>query len=169
MKKGENQFVGMALALVFTAIIVSIGVLIFTHMIPTGDINLGDASLKKISFAARTVAEGGCEKTGINLPSKYAITHFPSDNRFKLVNNDAVVLKSSHAPTDRTILAPTSRDTSNFLNAEEDPMSINHNFDKKVKGDICVCKLAEPQDGAQAGDIIILTPESRLGITECIL
>lgn len=169
MKKGENQFVGMAIALVFTAIIVGVGILIFTYMIPTGDINLGDASLKKVSFAARTATEGACVKTQINLPSKYAITHFPDDNRFKLVNDDDVVLKSAHAPTDRIILAPTSRDSSNFLNAEESSMSINHDFTKKVKGDICVCRLAEAQDGAQAGNIIIIAPESRLGITECIL
>jgi hypothetical protein len=170
MKKGQTTTAGLIFMILGTAVIVIVGVTIILKLIPTDEFSNADASLKQVSFAIRMVGDGQCRSAEINIPSGYKISQ--SNDELRLLDDDDNILKS----LDRyeKLRAPKSKDSKNFLNSEEYPFEINHDYSKKIKGELCVCKLTQDQtkgsySSYNSGDIVIIPADVRLGISECIL
>ncbi len=168
MKKGGVA--GLIIMIAFTALIVVFGVKIILTIIPGDDLSSADTSLRQVSFAVRMVGDGQCRSADINLPKGYKIDQ--NDDELRLLNDDDTVLKSLNR--DEKLRAPKSKDGKNFLNAKEYPIEINHDYSKKIKGELCVCKLTRDQTkGAYSHynkeDIVIIPPQVRIGISECVL
>jgi|ETNmetMinimDraft_4_1059912.scaffolds.fasta_scaffold11222_3 hypothetical protein len=170
MKKGQTNPAGLIFMILGTAVIVIVGVTIILKLIPTDELSNADASLKQVSFAIRMVGDGQCRSAEINIPSGYKISQ--SNDELRLLDDDDNILKS----LDRyeKLRAPKSKDSKNFLNSKENPLEINHDYSKKIKGELCVCKLTRDQtkgsySSYNSGDIVIIPADVRLGISECIL
>ena len=170
MKKGQTDSAGIIFMVLGTAVVVLVGVIIILKLIPTDEFTIADASLKQVSFAVRMVGDGQCRSTEINLPSGYKIDQ--SNDELRLLDDDGTVLKS--LDRDEKLRIPKSKDSKNFLNSKENPFEINHDYSKKIKGELCICKLTRDQargaySSYNSDDIVIIPADVRLGISECIL
>lgn len=170
MKKGQTNPAGLIFMILGTAVIVIVGLTIILKLIPTDELSNADASLKQVSFAIRMVGDGQCRSAEINIPSGYKISQ--SNDELRLLDDDDNILKS--LDRNEKLRIPKSKDSKNFLNSKESPFEINHDYSKKIKGELCVCKLTRDQtkgsySSYNSGDIVIIPADVRLGISECIL